>query len=82
MCQFFAENAVLGQKSSVVEADALLEPALDFGTIGATESDFLDGLVNGLLFFFSTQVQTHEILGVGRRRCLRKMHHVNGSFSA
>lgn len=80
--KFFAENAVLGQKSCVVQANALLEPALDFGAVGAAEADFLDGVVNRLFFFFSAKVQTHEILGVGRRGRLRKMHHVNGRLAA
>ena len=80
--QLFAENAVLGQKSRMVQANTLLEPALDFGTVGAAESDFLDGIVNRLFFFFSAKVQTHEILGVGGRLGLRKVYYVNRRFSA
>ena len=79
--EFFAEDAVLGQKSSVVQSDALLKPALDIRTVRACEADFFDGFVDLDFFFFCTQVKTHEVLCVAGGGGLRKVDYINRSFS-
>ena len=64
-----------------MEPNALLEPALDVGTIRACESDFLDGFVDLDFLFFGAEVETHEILRIGCRRRLREVDNVNRSLA-
>ena len=79
--ELFAEDAVLGQEPCVVDADALLEPALDIRAVWTRKTDLFNGFVDLGLFFFGAEVKTHEVLGVAGGGGLRKMDDVNGSLA-
>ena len=77
LSELFAENAVFGQKSCVVETNALFEPTLDIRAVWACKTDFLDGFVYRLFLFLGAQVETHEVLRVACCCRLRKVNNVN-----
>ena len=64
-----------------MQANPLLEPALDIGAVGARKPHFLDGLVYLDFLFFGAEVKTHEILGVACGSGLGEMHHIDGSLA-
>ena len=71
------EHPVFGQQAGVVQANALLEPLADVGTVGASEAEPGDRGSHRVLLFAGTEVEAREILRALRRVFLREVHHVD-----
>lgn len=80
--ELFDEHAVLGEKPGVVEADAVAEPALDLGAVGAGELEALNGGGDGGFLLARTHIEAGEILGALRGVGLGEMDDVNGGLAA
>ena len=65
----------------MVQADSLLEPALDIGTVGAREPHFLDGFVYLDLLFLGAEVETHKVLRIACRSRLSKVNYIYGCLA-
>ena len=76
--ELFYEHAVLGQQAGVMQADAVAQPFLDVGSVGAAEAETFDGLRNGVLLFAGREIETGEILRALAGFQLGKVNDVGG----
>ncbi len=76
------EDAIFGQETGVMQADAVAQPALDLGSIRTAETVAFELPRNGGFFFAGGDREAGEILrtlgGVG----LREVNHVNRAFAS
>ena len=75
--ELLGEHAVARQQTGVVDADAVLQPGADAGTVGRREAHVLDGRGQRLLLGARGDLQAGEALGARRGVLLGEVDHVD-----
>ncbi len=75
--ELFDQHAVLRQQPGVVQADAVLQPLPDLGSVGARELEVGDDSGERRLLLARADLQAREVLGAAGRVGLREVHHVD-----
>lgn len=81
MGELFDQDAVFGEETGVVDADAVFEPGADTGAVGAGEVEAVDRLCDGLFFFAGSDIDAGEGLGTFRGIGLSEMDDIDRGFA-